>query len=129
MSRVSGKHTGPELLVRRALWAAGIRYRLHCKNMPGHPDLVFAGRSSVVFVHGCFWHRHENCPRNRLPKSRVEWWTAKFARTMERDVAARSLLEKSGWRVFVIWECEAERAEFLAALIAKLKSIPQGHQR
>ena len=127
MSRVRSKNTGPELLVRRALWAAGIRYRLHRKKMPGNPDLVLAGRNAVVFVHGCFWHRHENCSRNRIPKSRVEWWTAKFARNKERDVDARFLLEASGWRVFVIWECEAERAECLAALIAQLKSHP--HRR
>lgn len=124
MSRVRSKDTGPELLVRRALWAAGIRYRLHDKNLPGHPDLVFTGRNAVAFVHGCFWHRHESCPRNRIPKSRVEWWTAKFARNRQRDVEARSLLETSGWRVFVIWECEAERVECLAALIAELKSLP-----
>ena len=126
MSRVRSKNTGPELLVRRALWAAGIRYRLHYKNMPGHPDLVLVGRNAVVFVHGCFWHRHENCPRNRVPKSRVEWWTAKFARNKERDVEARSLLETSGWHVFVIWECETERTNCLAALIAELKSLPRG---
>ncbi|MDR3675975.1 MAG: very short patch repair endonuclease [Acidobacteriota bacterium] len=126
MSRVRSKNTGPELLVRQALWASGIRYRLHGRNMPGHPDLVFAGRKAVVFVHGCFWHRHENCPRNRIPKSRVEWWTAKFARNRERDLETRSRLETSGWRVLVIWECEVERAECLAALIAELKSLPRG---
>jgi DNA mismatch endonuclease (patch repair protein) len=122
MSRVRSKNTGPELLVRRALWAAGIRYRLHCKDMLGHPDLVLAGRNAVVFVHGCFWHRHEHCARNRTPKSRVEWWTAKLARNRERDVLVRAHLEASGWRVFVVWECEAERAECLTALIAELKS-------
>lgn len=124
MSRVRSENTGPELLVRRALWAAGIRYRLHKKDLPGHPDLVFAGRNAVVFVHGCFWHRHENCARNRTPKTRVEWWTAKLARNKERDVVVRSRLEASGWRVLVIWECEAERAEGLATLIAELKSLP-----
>ncbi len=123
MSRVRSKDTGPELLVRRALWAAGIRYRLHDTLLPGHPDLVLAGRHTVVFVHGCFWHRHENCPRNRTPKTRVEWWTAKFSRNKTRDTEVRSLLEAAGWRVFVIWECETERAECLMALVNKLKSI------
>jgi DNA mismatch endonuclease, patch repair protein len=126
MSRVRSKDTGPELLVRRALWAAGIRYRLDYRNLPGHPDLVLAGRHAVVFVHGCFWHRHENCPRNRTPKTRVEWWTAKLTRNRERDVEVRSLLEASGWHIFVIWECETERADGLAALIAELKSLPYG---
>jgi DNA mismatch endonuclease (patch repair protein) len=129
MSRVRSEDTGPELLVRRALWAAGIRYRLHNRRMPGHPDLVLAGRRALVFVHGCFWHRHENCPRNRTPKTRVEWWTAKFARNKTRDTEVRSLLEATGWRVFVIWECEAERAECLAALVAELKSIQGGIER
>ena len=124
MSRVRSKNTGPELLVRRALWDAGIRYRLHYKNMPGNPDLVLVGRHAVVFVHGCFWHRHENCPRTRTPKTRVEWWTAKLARNRERDAEVRSLLEASGWRIFVIWECEAERADCLSSLIGELKSIP-----
>lgn len=127
MSRVRSKNTGPELLVRRALWAAGIRYRLHYKCIPGHPDLVLASRHAVVFVHGCFWHRHENCPRNRTPKTRVEWWTNKLARNKERDLEVRSLLETTGWRIFVIWECETERAEYLAALIAELKSLPSDH--
>jgi len=123
MARVRSKNTGPELLVRRALWAAGIRYRLHYKNLPGCPDLVLAGQRTVVFVHGCFWHRHDGCPRNRTPKSRVEWWTAKFARNTDRDAEARALLEASGWRVLVIWECEAERTECLAVLIAELEAL------
>lgn len=129
MSRVRSKDTRPELLVRRALWAAGIHYRLHRKNIPGHPDLVLAGRHAVVFVHGCFWHRHESCPRNRTPKTRVEWWTAKLARNRERDFEVRSLLEASGWHIFIIWECEAERAECLAALIAELKSLASVEKR
>jgi DNA mismatch endonuclease (patch repair protein) len=129
MSRVRSKDTRPELLVRRALWAAGIRYRLHRKNIPGNPDLVLAGRHAVVFVHGCFWHRHESCPRNRTPKTRVEWWTAKLARNRERDFEVRSLLEASGWHIFIIWECEAERAECLAALIAELKSLASVEKR
>ena len=128
MSRVRSKDTGSELLVRRVLWAVGIRYRLHHKRMPGHPDLVLVSRRAVVFVHGCFWHRHENCPRNRTPKTRVEWWTAKLARNKTHDAEVRSLLEAAGWRVFVIWECEAERAECLAALVTELKSI-QGQYR
>ena len=129
MSRVRSKDTGPELLVRRALWAAGIRYRLHQKRIPGHPDLVLVDRRAVVFVHGCFWHRHENCPRNRTPKTRIEWWTAKLTRNRERDFEVHSLLVAAEWRVFIIWECEAERAECLAALIAELKFLPYGQRK
>lgn len=126
MSRVRSKDTGPELLVRKALWGAGLRYRLHYKSIPGRPDLVLADRHAVVFVHGCFWHRHEGCPRNRIPKTRVEWWTNKLARNRGRDVEVRSLLDAAGWRVLIIWECEAERAECLAALTAELKCLPRG---
>ena len=129
MSRVRSKDTGPELLVRKALWGAGLRYRLHYKSIPGRPDLVVADRHAVVFVHGCFWHRHESCPRNRTPKTRVEWWTAKLARNRERDFEVRSLLEASGWHIFIIWECEVERAECLAALIAELKSLASVENR
>jgi DNA mismatch endonuclease (patch repair protein) len=125
MARVRSKDTGPERMVRKALWGAGFRYRLHHKSMPGRPDLVLAGRHAVVFVNGCFWHGHEGCPRTRIPKTRVEWWTAKLARNRERDIESYSLLEAAGWHVFIIWECEAERAERLAALIAELKSLPQ----
>jgi DNA mismatch endonuclease (patch repair protein) len=122
MSRVRNKDTVPELLVRRAVWAAGFRYRLHDGRLPGHPDLVLRGRRTVVLVHGCFWHRHESCPRCRIPKTRVEWWAAKLARNQARDAEVRALLEAAGWRVLVIWECETERAECLAALVAELKA-------
>ena len=123
MSRVRSKNTGPELLVRRALWTQGLHYRLHDARLSGHPDLVFAGMRTVVFVHGCFWHRHEGCPRCRIPKSRVEWWTAKLSRNQRREAEVRALLEVAGWRVLVIWECEAEDQERLDVLVAKLKAM------
>lgn len=108
MSRVRGKDTGPEMSVRRALWAAGLRYRLHDKTLPGHPDIVFPSRRIAVLVHGCFWHGHKDCPRHRIPKSRVEWWTAKLHRNQDRDAEVRVKLAAAGWSVIVIWECEAE---------------------
>ena len=111
MSRVRNKNTRPEMAVRRALWGAGLRFRLHSKELPGHPDLVFASRRLVVFVHGCFWHGHEGCPRHRIPKSRTEWWTAKLARNMERDAEVRAQLAGLGWSVLVVWECRTEKTD------------------
>lgn len=122
MSRIRGKDTQPEMAVRRTLWSAGLRYRLHDKRLPGNPDLVFPGRRTVVFVHGCFWHCHEGCSNFRIPKTRAEWWSAKLARNKARDEKVRVELETAGWRVMVIWECEATDQELLAAVIAQLKS-------
>ncbi len=122
MSRIRGKDTQPELTVRRAFWAAGLRYRLHDKRLPGNPDLVFPGRRTVVFVHGCFWHCHEGCTNFRIPKTRVEWWTAKLQRNKARDAEVHASLKAAGWHVVVIWECEATDQERLAAVIEQLKS-------
>lgn len=108
MARVRGKDTGPEMLVRRAFWAGGLRYRLHDKTLVGHPDVVFRSKRIAVFIHGCFWHGHVGCPRHRIPKSRIEWWSAKINRTRERDAEVRLALEAAGWTVIVLWECEAE---------------------
>ena len=104
MSRVRGKNTEPEMLIRRALHAAGLRYRLHSKKLPGKPDLVFPSRRAVIFVHGCFWHGH-NCGLFRLPATRHAFWSEKIAKNKERDAAAVSALRASGWRVLTIWEC------------------------
>lgn len=120
MSRIRGKDTGPEMAVRRAFWAAGLRYRLYDKSLPGKPDLVFPKRRTVVFVHGCFWHSHEGCPNFRLPKTRADWWAAKLARNKARDDEVRAALEAAGWRVMVVWECETESEELLQALVREL---------
>ena len=121
MSRIRGKDTLPELAVRRAFWAAGFRYRLHDRRLPGNPDLVFAGRRTVVFVHGCFWHCHEGCGNFRLPKTRTEWWAAKLARNKARDAEGCTKLRAAGWRVIVIWECEVADSRLLDELAKKLK--------
>lgn len=105
MSRVRGKDTAPEMLVRRLVFALGYRYRLHDARLPGKPDLVFAGRRKVIFVHGCFWHRHDGCALARLPKSRIVFWTRKLAGNKERDIRNQAALRKLGWRVLVVWEC------------------------
>ena len=124
MSRIRGKDTGPEMMVRRTFWKAGLRYRLHDKRLPGSPDLVFPGRRTVVFVHGCFWHCHDGCCNFRIPKTRTEWWTAKLALNTARDARVRAELEAAGWRVYVIWECEVADQGLLNELASKFKLMP-----
>jgi DNA mismatch endonuclease, patch repair protein len=121
MSRIRGKDTQPEMAVRRAFWAAGLRYRLHDKRLPGNPDLVFPGWRTVVFVHGCFWHCHEECNNFRIPKARTEWWAAKLARNKARDADVCAQLEAMGWKAVVIWECETSDPTRLAVLAEMLK--------
>ena len=108
MSRIRGTNTKPELAVRRALHALGYRYRIHGRGLPGRPDLVFGARRTVVFVHGCFWHRH-GCKKTSMPKSRQDFWAAKFAATIERDRRNAEKLAQEGWRVFEAWECEIDK--------------------
>lgn len=104
MARVSGKDTRPELLIRRGMHARGFRYRLHVKDLPGNPDLVFPRYNSVIQINGCFWHGHA-CPMCRMPSSNTAYWNEKIARNMERDISNRKLLLEAGWRVLTIWEC------------------------
>ncbi|NLF59944.1 MAG: DNA mismatch endonuclease Vsr [Lentisphaerae bacterium] len=120
MSRIRSKNTKPELVVRRHLHALGFRYRLHDPKLPGHPDIVLRKWHTVVLVHGCFWHRHEGCKTATMPKSNVEFWTAKFQRNVERDARNRAALEAAGWKVIVLWECEIK--EHLHLLADRIKS-------
>lgn len=113
MSRVKGKDTRPEMVVRKLVFAAGYRYRLHVKSLPGSPDLVFSARNKVIFVHGCFWHRHEHCSLARLPKSRVEFWTEKLNGNKARDERVYDALTEAGWEVLLVWECELKHREQL----------------
>lgn len=108
MSRVRSKNTGPEMTVRRLVHSMGYRFRLHRKDLPGTPDLVFPGRRKVIFVNGCFWHGHDapECRRARTPKSRKEFWTAKVARNKTRDARSSDALETAGWGILTVWECE-----------------------
>jgi len=106
MARVKGKNTGPEILVRKRLHSLGARFRLHQKKLPGSPDVVLASRKLVIFVHGCFWHRHSGCKRTTTPKTRTEFWEGKFAANLLRDKRNIECLENQGWSVQVIWECE-----------------------
>jgi DNA mismatch endonuclease, patch repair protein len=105
MAGIRSKNTKPELLLRRALHAKGLRYRLHGAKLPGKPDLVFAKHQAVVFVHGCFWHRHRNCRFATMPSTRAEFWTAKFSANIERDKRSVAALLENGWRVATVWEC------------------------
>ena len=112
MSRVRGRNTQPELLVRRLLHRMGYRFRLQAKELPGRPDVVFRPRRKAIFVHGCFWHRH-GCRRTTTPRSNVAFWNAKFARNVERDRNAVEALETEGWGVIIIWECETADGQAL----------------
>lgn len=123
MSRVAAKNTSAEMRVRRAVHAQGLRYRVHRRDLPGTPDIVFPRHGLVVFVHGCFWHRHPGCKKATTPKSRIEFWRDKFDRTVERDRYAVTGLEALGWRVAVIWECETKKPEILSS---RLKQIFRG---
>ena len=107
MSRIRSTDTKPEMAVRRMLFGAGYRYQIHCKDLPGKPDLVFRSRKKVIFVHGCYWHRH-GCSRTYNPKSRTEFWNEKFARNMQRDQKNQEELCGLGWKMLVVWECEVE---------------------
>lgn len=103
MSAIRGRDTKPEMIVRRALHAAGLRYRLH-GDLPGKPDLVFPGRRAVIFVHGCFWHGHD-CPMFKLPATRQDFWREKIERNQARDARDHATLVSNGWRVLTVWEC------------------------
>ena len=96
------------MIVRKLAFAAGYRYRLHVRKLPGSPDLVFPSRKKIILVHGCFWHRHDNCAGSRIPKSRVDFWSDKLNGNKARDERNREALIQAGWQVLVIWECELE---------------------
>jgi DNA mismatch endonuclease (patch repair protein) len=106
MSRVRGKDTKPEWILRSALHRMGFRYGLHNGKLPGKPDLVLRKYNTVIFVHGCFWHRHPGCPKSTTPKSNRAFWEEKFRRNVDRDARNRRLLKEAGWKVVVVWQCE-----------------------
>jgi DNA mismatch endonuclease, patch repair protein len=125
MSRIKGKNTKPERVVRSLLHRMGCRFRLHRKDLPGKPDIVLPRYRTVVFVHGCFWHRHPRCRFAYTPKSRVAFWEKKFAENTARDRRNRRELRKHGWRVIVVWECEIrDMAKLRRKLSRKLGKAP-----
>ncbi len=113
MSRIRGKGTKPELLVRSAAHRLGYRFRLHVRKLPGSPDLVFPSRKIALFVHGCFWHRHGECRYCYVPKSNIQFWREKFKDNVLRDKRVQARLEEMGWRVAVVWECETADSDSL----------------
>lgn len=123
MSLVRARDTKPEMRVRRALHTAGLRYRVHAKDLPGKPDVVFRTRRLVVFVHGCFWHQHpdKHCRLARMPKSRLDFWEPKLKANRDRDIRVKSELERLGWNVLEIWECEID-TDHLARLVRAISA-------
>lgn len=111
MRKVKGKNTALEMKVRSLIHGMGYRYRLHAKELPGTPDIVFRPKKKVIFVHGCFWHRHKGCKLARMPKSRVEFWRTKLTANRDRDRTNIDQLRRLGWDVLVIWECEAKESD------------------
>lgn len=125
MRRVQGKDTKPEIRLRKALHAAGVRFRLHDRRLPGRPDLVLPGRGLAIFVHGCFWHRHEGCPRTTTPKANNAYWTQKFAENIERDGHKIRELRQAGWNVRVVWECEILNDATLDEIVREIAATPR----
>jgi DNA mismatch endonuclease, patch repair protein len=120
MSRIRGKDTEPEKRVRSLLHRMGYRFRLHDRTLPGRPDIVLRSYRTVIFVHGCFWHRHPGCPYAYSPKTRVEFWEGKFAQNVVRDQDAQASLSLAGWRVVTVWECETRDLVVLAGRLREL---------
>ncbi len=118
MSRIRGRDTKPEMIVRRIAHGLGFRFRLHRRDLPGTPDLVFPRHRAVILVHGCFWHRHPGCKYATSPKTRVGFWERKFEGNVVRDRRNEAALQELGWRVMVIWECETRDAEEVAERIS-----------
>jgi len=119
MSRIRSQNTKPELLVRRLLYSEGYRYRLHARELPGKPDIVFRRHKKVIFVHGCFWHRHKECKKATTPKTRKEFWRKKFSDNILRDQRVMKELDQMGWLSLVIWECETNNTDDLLERFSK----------
>ena len=120
MAKIRGKNTKPELLVRSMLHRAGYRFSLHRKDLPGTPDIVLRKYRTVIFVHGCFWHRHKNCKIASMPKSNVEFWQAKFDRNVHNDKKHKRELKKLGWHVLTVWECQLKKPDKVLAKLERL---------
>lgn len=123
MSRVKGKDTKPEMLVRKFLFSKGFRYRLHDKKLPGKPDIVLPKYKTVIFIHGCFWHGHEGCKYYVVPKTRTDWWLEKIGKNILNDSKAIESLTEIGWKVIVIWECELKKRTRDKSLDELMKKI------
>lgn len=123
MSRIRSSNTKPELLVRKFLHANGFRYRLHVKTLPGKPDIVLPKYKTVIFIHGCFWHGHENCKYYKVPQTRTEWWLNKINTNKANDEKAVRALKKEGWKIISVWECELKKHELEESLNKLTKTL------
>ena len=123
MSRIKGKNTKPEMLVRRFLHANGFRYKLHDKSLPGKPDIVLPKYKTVIFVHGCFWHGHKDCKYFVVPKTKTEWWLNKINGNIANDSKVVKALKKDGWKIITIWECDLKTAKIERTLKSLLRKI------
>ncbi len=120
MAGIRGKDTKPEMILRKALHARGLRYRLHARHVPGRPDVVFPKYGAVIFVHGCFWHRHKGCRYATTPATRPDFWKRKFAANVKRDQEVRSVLASTGWRVGTVWECALRKPELVPEAVRSI---------
>jgi DNA mismatch endonuclease (patch repair protein) len=125
MSHIRSKDTSIEIKIRKYLFSQGFRFRKNVRSLPGTPDIVLPKYKAVIFIHGCYWHRHKGCKYATTPKTRTEFWLTKFERTLERDASHIASLESSGWHVYVIWECEIENQfeETMAKLVTALHEV------
>jgi DNA mismatch endonuclease, patch repair protein len=124
MAKVHGKDTHPEIVVRKLVHALGFRFRLHRKDLPGSPDLVFPSRQKVIFVHGCFWHRHKRCKRATTPKTRFDFWQKKFEANISRDQRNLNALSKAGWESLVVWECSLRDIDRASEMLLHFLNSP-----
>lgn len=122
MSQIKGSNTKPEILVRKFLFSNGLRYKLHDKNLSGKPDIVLPKFESVVFVHGCFWHGHENCRKFVVPKTRTDFWLNKINTNKANDKKHTTTLRKEGWKVITVWECELKKEKTLQKILRQIKN-------
>ena len=123
MRAVKSRDTKPEIKVRQLLHKAGYRYRLHRKDLPGKPDIVFPSKKVVIFVHGCFWHQHAGCPQAERPAANSDYWTKKLNRNMERDKTNIAALTNEGWRTLILWECEIKKGDVLGRVKLFLEAL------
>ena len=123
MSRIRSKNTTPEKIVRTALHRMGYRFRLHGKKLPGRPDIVLTKYKTVIFVHGCFWHRHHGCKNCTTPTTRKEWWVAKLEANVLRDLRHQQSLQQLGWKAIVVWECETKTSDYEVKILKVLNKI------
>lgn len=123
MAKVQAKNSKPELMVRKLVHSLGFRFRLHARDLPGCPDLVFPSRRKAIFVHGCYWHRHEGCSRCRLPKTRLDFWKPKLEANRERDLKNQAALASLGWKCFIVWECQVSKAQLSSLSVAIVKFL------